>query len=240
MTEIEELAVNLDEITNPLLSAHPGDILVLSPEQQRVGEQLIYSVTRIPQFHVSMEMNASAILAKINQWAEETRPSFTTFLLQGVGKTLEAFPVFNATFVADDSIKLHPHVHLAVAIDTPTGLQLPVVLDVTGQTILHIDQELKRLTHKAQNGELNLHDTEGATFTVFNLGMFGIAEFSAIINPPQLATLAAGAISYRLVMTGNRIINLPFFTLKLIADHRVIDAAMAAKFLRKLKEILEE
>ncbi len=240
MANVEELTVNLDEIRTPLLSAHAGDVLVLSPEQQRVGEQLIYSVTRIPQFHVSMEMNASAILAKINQWAEETRPSFTAFLLQGVGKALEAFPIFNATFIADNSIKLHSQAHIAVAIDTPAGLQLPVVLDVAGQTILNIDQELKRLTQKAQNGELGLHDTEGATFTVFNLGMFGIAEFSAIINPPQLATLSVGAISYRLVMTGNRIINLPFLTLKLIADHRVIDAAMAAKFLRKLKEILEE
>lgn len=240
MADVEEFAVQIDEMTTPLLSAQPGDVIPLSQEQRQAGKELLQSVTRIPQFHASMEINASAMLAKINQWTEETRPSFTAFLLQGVGKVLEVFPVFNATFMADENIKLHPHVHLAVAMDSPTSLQLPVVLDVTQQTILAIDKELKRLTQKAQKGELSSHDKEGATFTVFNLGMFGVAEFSAIITPPQIAALAAGAISYRLVMTGNRIINLPFFTIKLLADHRVIDAIMAAKFLRKLKEILEE
>ncbi len=98
---------------------------------------------------------------------------FYGVLLQGVGKALEAFPIFNATFIADNSIKLHSQAHIAVAIDTPAGLQLPVVLDVAGQTILNIDQELKRLTQKAQNGELGLHDTEGATFTVLTLACLG-------------------------------------------------------------------
>jgi pyruvate dehydrogenase E2 component (dihydrolipoamide acetyltransferase) len=240
MTDLEELAIQGDEMSNPLLSARQGDVIPLSQEQRQAGEHLIQSVSRVPQFYVAMEINASAMLAKINQWAEDTRPSFTAFLLQGVGKTLEAFPVFNATFVEEERIKLHPQVHLAVAVDTPAGLQLPVVLDVTRQTILTIDQELKRLTQKAQKGELSPHDKEGGTVTVFNLGMFGVAEFSTIITPPQIAALAAGAIAYRLVMTGNRIINLPFFMMRLLADQRVIDAIMAAKFLRKLKEILEE
>lgn len=241
MKNEERFAGNTSDSPNDTaVSAEPGDIITLSSEQKHTGEQMIQSIKQIPHFHVSMEINASAILAKINQWAEEKRPSFTAFLIQGVGKSLQAFPLLNATFVSEDSIKLHPQIHIAVAVDMPAGLRLPVLLNVARQTILELDKELKRYTEKARNNELSLHETEGATFTISNLGMFGVSEFSAIIHPPQLAILAAGAISYRLVMTGNRIINLPFFTVKLTSDRRVIDAAMAAKFLRKLKEILEE
>ena len=223
-----------------ILSAEPGDIITLSSEQIHMRDQMVKSVTEVPQFHVSMEINASTILANINQWAEEKRPSFTAFLVQGVGKALQAFPSLNATFVSNDRIKIHPQIHIAVAIDTPAGVTLPVLLDVSRQTILGLDKELRRLRKKALHEELSPHDTEGATFTIANLGIFGVSEFTTIIHPPQVAALAIGAISYRLVMTGNRIINLPFFTVTLTADYRVINTAMAAKFLRKFKEILEE
>lgn len=242
MTNKDELTANVTESSDdtPIISASPGDIITLNSKQKQPGGQMIESMTQIPQFDVSMEINASAMLAKINQWTEEERPSFTAVLIQGVGKALQVFPLLNATFISEDNIKLHPHANIAVAVDTPIGLDLPVLLNVNQQTILGLDKELQRLSEKARKNELSSHDTEGATFTVSNLGMFGVSEFRALVQPPQLAILTVGAISYRLVMTGNRIINLPFFTVKLTADQRVIDAAMAARFLRKLKEILEE
>ena len=216
-------------------TVHAGDVLTLTEEQRQSGQHAM----SLPQFELAIEINASALLATINAWAEEKRPSFTTLLMQAVGKGLDLFPLLNATFISTEQLKLHPHVNLAVAVETPERLQFPVVLDVNHQTVLTLQAELKRLTEVARQ-QLHLEETEGATFTLANLGMLGISEFRASVRPPQVAMLTAGAISYRLVMTGNRIINLPFFTFKLACDERVVDPAMAAKFLRKLKEALEE
>lgn len=222
-----------------LSGAAAGDILTLTDIQQQRA-QSGQELSKHPYFTMSMEINASSLFADNNQWTEEKRPSFTTLLVQQAGKILQIFPLLNGTYVTEERIKLHHHAHIAVAVDTPSGMVFPVLLDVNQQTILDLDHELKRLTEKARHDGLSPHDIEGATFTVANLGMFGVTEFRPMIYTPQLAVLAIGAISYRLVMTGNRIINLPFFTITMTCDACVIDAAMSAQFLRKLKEGLEE
>ncbi len=211
--------VNLDAIQQPYRT--------LSPEHAH--------------FCMSADMNAAAMLDKIHQGMEEENPpSFTAMLLHIVGKSLLDFPLLNGTFVSETALAFHPHVHVAVAIDSPSGLQFPVMADVNARSVSALHDDIKRLTEEAKNRRFSEEETSGATFTVVNLGMFGIAQFNAVLHSSQVAALAVGAIAYRLVMTGNRIINLPFFTATLTCDARVIDAAMAAKFLQRAQELVEE
>ncbi len=219
-------------------NVNAGDIITLSHLQNRPGTQTVQDPPA--PFDLSMEIKASAMLAKINAWEEDKRPSLTVFLVQGTGKALRSFPLVNATFISDDSIKLHSSVNVAVAVDSSAGLVFPVLNDVNNRLITELEVNLKTLSEQAASGDLNPEDADEATFSLLNLGMFGIADFRAPLYAPQVASLAIGAIDYHLVMTGNRIINLPFFTVKLSCDPRVIDAAMAARFLAKLKDVLEE
>lgn len=219
-------------------NVNAGDIITLSHLQNRPGTQVVQNTSA--SFDLSIEINASAMLAKINAWEEEKRPSFTVFLVQGAGKALQSFPLINATFISDDSIKLHSSVNVAVAVDSSEGQVFPVLNNVNNRPLTELQTALKTLSEQAVQAELNPEDLNEATFSMLNLGKFGIADFRAPVYAPQVASLAIGTINYRLVMTGNRIINLPFFNAKLSCDLRVIDIAMAARFLAKLKDVLEE
>lgn len=210
-----------------------------SPGQKLRVEQMIQNC-QLPHFHLSMEINASAIFAKINGWAEENRPSFTTFLIQGIGKTLQTVPVLNGTLTSDGTVAIPEYTHLAIGVETPDGLQFPVLQDVMHKNIIELDGMLKQFELQAEKGALLPEEMAGATFTLVNFGVYGISECRTILPQNHVAMLTAGTISYHLVMTGNRIINLPFFMLTLTADYRVVDETLAAKFLRKLKESLEE
>ncbi len=214
------------------VSAKAGDMVALS----RVNTA---QFSNIPQLQVSIEIDASAMLEKINSWTEEHRPSFTTLLVHEVGQLLLSFPLMNATVVSDENVRLHSQVHLAVAVDTPSGTAFPVLRNVTQQPIMYLHDELKRLTEKARHTGLDPEDTDGATLTLMNLGKFGVAEARVSITTPQITTLTIGAITYRLVMTGNRIVNVPFFRVNVACDARVVDATMPAKFLQKLEDALE-
>ncbi|PID56191.1 hypothetical protein CSB45_12500 [candidate division KSB3 bacterium] len=219
---------------------HAGDIITLSHLQDRPGRQSVqYAQVPLP-FDLSIEVNASTMLAEINAWQEEKRPSLTVFLAQGAAKALRAFPLLNATFVSEDSLKLHSSVNIAIAVDSAAGLVFPVLEDVNNRPIADLETSLKALSEQASRGSLSSEDMHESTFSLHNLGMFGICDFRAPIYAPQTASLAVGTIDYRLVMTGNRIINLPVFKVKLSCDPRVIDMAMAAGFLAKLKDVLEE
>ncbi|PIE33472.1 hypothetical protein CSA56_11755 [candidate division KSB3 bacterium] len=193
----------------------------------------------IPQFQVSIEIDASTMLERINACAEDHRPSFTTLLIHEVGQVIQSFPLMNATFTSDETIQLHPHVHIAVAVDTPAGTTFPVLQNVTQQPVMHLHHEIRRLTEKARDAGLDPEETENATLTLINLGKFGVAEARVNVKPPQITALTVGAINYRLVMTGNRIINVPFFRVNVACDARVVDATMPAKFLQKLEDGLE-
>ncbi len=210
--------VGLSEIQHPLISLTPGNL----------------------RMSMATDINASAVLDAINQWPEESRPPVTAIFVQVAGKVLHDFPLLNGTFLSETEVRFHSNIHIAVGVNTPAGLQFPVLTDVERKDLSGLHEELKLLEEQAFRGELTEENTSGATFTVVNLGMFGVSQFETALYSSQLATLGIGAISYRLVMTGNRIINLPFFTATLTCDARVIDLAMAAKFLHQLKEALEE
>ena len=133
-----------------------------------------------------------------------------------------------------------PDVHIGVAVAAEKGLVVPVVRNVDKKSVEEISAESVRLVDLARRGGLGIDDMQGGTFTISNLGMFGVSKFTAIINPPQVAILAVGAIEKRVVaLEGDAFAVRPQMTLTLAADHRVVDGALAARFLSRLREILE-
>ena len=131
-------------------------------------------------------------------------------------------------------------VHIGVAVAADQGLVVPVVRNADKKSVEGIAAESARLVDQARRGSLSLDDMQGGTFTISNLGMFGVSNFTAIINPPQVAILAVGAIEKRVVaLEGDAFAVRPQMTLTMAADHRVVDGALAARFLSRLREILE-
>lgn len=131
-------------------------------------------------------------------------------------------------------------VHIGVAVAADRGLVVPVVRNADKKSVEEIAAESARLVDQARRGSLSLDDMQGGTFTISNLGMFGVSNFTAIINPPQVAILAVGAIEKRVVaLEGDAFAVRPQMTLTMAADHRVVDGALAARFLSRLREILE-
>jgi len=170
---------------------------------------------------------------------EGKKISFNDMVVRAVGRALVEFPRFNS-MLEGDKVRQFEQVNIGIAADTPQGLMVPVLQDVPGKSIEEIAAASIRLIDAARHGDLQPDDLMGGTFTISNLGMFGVSHFTAIINPPQVAILAVGAIEQRVVVLDNNALAArPQLTLTLAADHRVIDGALAARFLQRLKGILE-
>ncbi len=198
-----------------------------------MAERMSKSAREAPHIILTLEVDMSA--------AEKRRGtvSYTALIAQGVAQVLKQHPLLNAT-LRDQEIVLNPSFNLGIAVDTPDGLIVPVVKNVDQKSLTALDSEINDLAQRARNGKLTLPDIEGGTFTISNLGMFGIEEFHAIINPPESAILAVGAIVRRPVAVGDLIGLRPMMNMTLSADHRVLDGAAAARFLQELKVALEQ
>jgi pyruvate dehydrogenase E2 component (dihydrolipoamide acetyltransferase) len=138
-----------------------------------------------------------------------------------------------------DGLILHQHVNVGVAVDTPGGLVVPVIRDADGLTLAEIARRRSDLSERARLGRLTPQDLELGVFTLTNLGMFPVDAFDAILNPPQAAILAVGRIKERALVEGGSVVAAPMMTLSLSVDHRVLDGAMAARFLGDFVEWIE-
>jgi pyruvate dehydrogenase E2 component (dihydrolipoamide acetyltransferase) len=145
----------------------------------------------------------------------------------------------NATF-AEDAIELHPPANVGLAVATERGLVVPVITAAESRTVAEIAAVRADLVGRARDGKLTTGDLEGGTFTISNLGMYGVEHFIAVLNPPQAAILAVGAIEERPVARNGQIVARPMMTMTLTCDHRPIDGAVASDFLRTVKDFLEE
>ena len=141
---------------------------------------------------------------------------------------------------ADDAIELHPSANVGIAVATDRGLLVPVIPGCELKTVAEIAVARADLVARSREGKLQAADLEGGTFTISNLGMYGVEQFVAVLNPPQAAILAVGAIEERPVARDGGVVARPMMTLTLTCDHRTIDGATAADFLRTVKEFLEE
>ena len=221
--------------------AAPAALVELTRPQKVAAERLTFSSREIPHIHLSMEVSA-VWLQKLREGfkLEGKRISHNDMIVRATGRALSDFPRLNSMLEGDDQVRQFTQVDIGVAVDTPQGLLVPVIHDVPGKSLEEIAADSARLVDAARRSELQPDDLMGGTFTISNLGMFGVSHFTAIINPPQVAILAVGAIENRVVaMDNNALVAQPRLTLTLAADHRVVDGALGARFLQRLREVLE-
>ncbi len=195
----------------------------------------------IPHFYLTMKIdmdNAIQARAKINEVAP-VKVSFNDLVIKAAAAALKQHPAINASWQGD-KIRYNEHVNVGVAVAVDEGLLVPVVRFADGKSLSHISAEVKEFAQRAKAKKLQPADWEGSTFTVSNLGMFGIDEFTAIINAPDSCILAIGGIDQVPVVKNGQIVPGNIMKVTLTCDHRVVDGATGAAFLQTLKSLLEE
>ncbi len=213
----------------------------LTAMRRIVGERMARSKQTAPHFYVSMEVDMTEVNQKRAQWKEvkqELVPSINDFILWACAQALRDFPSLNSTFT-DKGIQLLSDINIGMAVAIEDGLVAPVIPNADRLTLQQLARQSRELAEKAARKKLFPLDYEGGTFTVSNLGMFGVDSFVAIINPPQCAILAVGQVAPRVVPRGEKIVVRSMMTMTLSADHRVTDGAVAARFLQEVKGLLE-
>ncbi len=224
----------------PPPSITPGQELPLTNMRRTIARRLAESKFGAPHFYVTVEveMDAAVALRQQLEAAGVAKVSFNDLVLKACAGALRAFPMVNASW-AGDKIVTHAEVHLGVAVSLPDGLITPVVRNADRKSVVEISREVKDLAARARERKLRPDEFVGSTFTTSNLGMYDVSEFTAIINPPDSAILAIGAVRKQPVVVGEEIRVGHRMLLTLSSDHRVIDGALAAQFLREARRLLE-
>ncbi len=228
-----------------LPSAAAGSTVVpLSSMRRTITRRLTQSWQTAPHFYITMDVDMGAALALRKQinapLPKEQQISINDMIVKACGVALAAYPNLNASFV-EEGIQLNPSVNVSIAVALDTGLVAPVVTNTDSRSLSGISREAKRLIALARDGKLGAENLQGGTFTVSNLGMYGVTEFDAIITPPQCAILAVGAVRRVPVFKGDsdEVIAANLCALTVSADHRITDGAEAAKFIGEIKRLLE-
>ena len=213
----------------------------LTAMRRIVGERMSKSKQTAPHFYVGMDVD----MTEVNRRRTESKkrgqkliPSINDFILRSAAQALRDFPSLNAAF-ADRGIQIFSEINIGMAVALEEGLVVPVIRNADQLPLQEMAKQSRELAEKAQKKKLFPLDYEGGTFTVSNLGMLGVDSFVAIINPPQCAILAVGQVAARVVPRGEDIAIRPMMTMTLSADHRVVDGAIAARFLQEVKGLLE-
>lgn len=214
----------------------------LSHMRKTIARRLQESKATIPHFYLNQDVEVSQILEIRKQLKESQQesPTINDFIIKAAALSLAEFPEMNSGFDSKENALIRfQSVNVAVAVSLEDGLITPVVKKADKSSIFDISKEIKQLAKKAREGRLQPSEYEGGSFTISNLGMHGIQSFHAIINPPQAAILAVGALRETPVVREGNIEIGNVLTLTLSVDHRVIDGALAARFLINLKKHLE-
>lgn len=214
-------------------------VIPISGMRKVIADNMMNSVQSMAHaYHkVAVDMSEAKLIRAAFKKAEK-KVSFNDIIIMALGRTLQEHPRMNA-WVEDGKITEKGSVNVGIAVAVDNGLIVPTVRDVQNMTIGEIHDESARLIAKTKAGGLKKEEYSGATFTVSNLGMFGIDEFTAIVNPPQVGILAVGSMTDTPVVRDGQIVIRPMMNLVLTYDHRVIDGAPAAQFLSRVKELLE-
>jgi pyruvate dehydrogenase E2 component (dihydrolipoamide acetyltransferase) len=209
--------------------------------RKAIGKRLSESLFTAPHFYVTMSIDMDAAIAargKINEVAP-VKISFNDFVLKACAVALKQHPAINSAWLGD-KIRTNEHVNIGVAVAVDEGLLVPVVKFADSKSLSHLSVEVKEFAKKAKDKKLQPNEMEGSTFTISNLGMFGVDEFTAIINTPNAAILAVSGIQSIPVVKNGAVVPGNVMKVTLSSDHRVIDGASAAAFLGTLKSLLEE
>ena len=209
--------------------------------RKAISRRLSESLFTAPHFYVTMSIDMDSAIAartKMNEYAP-VKISFNDLVVKACAVALKSHPAINSSFLGD-KIRTNEHVHIGVAVAVDEGLLVPVIKFADGKSLSHISLEVKDFAGKAKSKKLQPAEMEGSTFTISNLGMFGVDEFTAIINTPNACILAVSGIQQVPVVKNGAVVPGNVMKVTLSADHRVVDGALAAAFLQTLKSLLEE
>jgi pyruvate dehydrogenase E2 component (dihydrolipoamide acetyltransferase) len=216
------------------------DEVPVSQMRKVIARRLSDSLFTAPHFFLTMEIN----MDKVNE-ARKTinadgnvKISVNDFIVKAVASALRKNPQVNSSWLGD-KVRYNHHIHVGIAVAIEDGLIVPVVKFADNKSLSHISAEVKQLADKAKNKKLQPNEFEGNTFTISNLGMFGIDQFTAIINPPDACILAVGGSKETVIVENGQMKVATVMKVTLSCDHRVVDGAVGASFLKTLKELLE-
>lgn len=229
--------------TNKLsISTDNSEIVKNSSMRKTIAERLVKSKNEAPHFYLSIDCNIEELLkarSSINSISNnEYKISVNDMIIKAASATLINVPKANASW-ENENTRYFKNTDISVAVAIEGGLITPIVKNVESKGLLEISQDMKVLAQKAKEGKLMPEEYVGGSFSISNLGMYGIKEFSAVINPPQGCILAVGAGEQRAIVINNQISIATMMTVTLSCDHRVVDGAVGAEFLSKFKEFIE-
>lgn len=214
----------------------------VSQMRKAIARRLSESKYTAPHFYLTMEINMDKVVAlrkELNAVAAPIKISFNDLVVKAAAVSLRKHPAVNASWLGD-RIRYHQQVHIGVAVAVDEGLLVPVIRHTDMKTLSQINQEVRLFAEKARSRKLQPEEMTGNTFTISNLGMFGIEEFTGIINPPDACIMAVGAIIEKPVVKDGQIVPANLMRVTLSCDHRIVDGALGAAFLQTFKSVLEE
>ena len=238
---VQTSVAKTSSIPSTVYGVESFDEVPVSQMRKVIARRLSESLFTAPHFFLTMSIDMDAAIAartKINESAK-SKISFNDLVLKATSIALKQHPKVNSSWLGD-KIRTNYHVNIGVAVAVEDGLLVPVVRFADTKTLSQINAEVKDFAQKAKDKKLQPADWEGSTFTISNLGMFGIDQFTAIINPPDACILAVGGISQEPVVKNGQVVAGNVMKLTLSCDHRVVDGATGAAFLQTLKSLLEE
>ena len=211
----------------------------LSAMRRVTAKRMAESKRTVPHFYLSADCDMTDLVDRRRHHNDQgIRITITDIIVGAAARALQRVPAANAGWF-DDRVRQYAESHVAVAVNTSGGLVVPVIRNAEQKSLGTISSELRALSKRARNGQLNPNEYAGGTFTISNLGMFEVSSLFAIINPPQGCILGVGAVAHRPVVRDGAIEIGQIATLTLSADHRVLDGATGGEFLREIKRLLE-
>jgi len=225
----------------------PHQLVPHSSMRKVIARRLTEAKSSIPHFYVSMDIEIDALIGLMNQLnakAPKDGPgtyaiTINDLVIKAAAATLRQIPTVNASWT-DDGMALYDDVDISVAVSIPDGLITPIIRKADQKGLATISREMKDLAGRARAGKLKPEEFQGGGFSISNMGMFGVSAFSAIINPPQAAILAVAAGQKRPVVKNDSLAIATVMTCTLSVDHRVVDGALGANWLRAFKRIVED
>ena len=238
--DLEKFKLDFPKTSNSILS---DNNIIIEPSSMRkiIASRTTQTKQNVPHFYLKIESKVDKLFElrkKINEQDKKNNISINDLLVKALAIAQSKNPLSNVSW-SDEKIIKYNTVDVSIAVALEEGLITPIVKDADKKGLIEISREIKDLVVRAKNGKLNPNEYHGGTISISNLGMFGITEFSAIINPPQASILAVGKTSKVLGKVDDEIIEMSIINSTLSADHRVLDGVVAAKLLKDFNEIVE-
>jgi len=237
--------ITRDDVAHALEEAAPtemnevSEVIPLRSVRAVIAERMLRSATNAPQVTLTAEADATALVELRRQLVQDgVDAAYNDLFLYILGRALREYPLLNAS-LDGETIKVWRRVHIGLAVDTERGLLVPVVRDVDRKGLLQLAEETQTLLERARAGQCTPDELRGGTFTLTNLGMFGIDAFTPLLNLPECAVLGVGRIKRQPVMVGDEVLGRELVWLSLTFDHRLVDGGPAARFLQRVVKLVE-